>query len=1739
MSLKPVETTQAIRKQYLSYLKSKFISKDQSIGKQAAALLEIDNKFVKGPYVEVTPPFMAGKTLNELINEGVLAKDISLVNQQELPVNRPLYSHQEEAIINIVSKNRNAVIATGTGSGKTECFLIPIINSLMREKEEKGTIDPGVRTLLLYPMNALANDQVDRLRLLLQNYPDITFGRYTGETLKDKDAAEQKFRNTRPDLPLLPNELLSREQMQKSPPHILLTNYAMLEYLLLRPADNVFFDGEYSGNWRFIVLDEAHTYNGAKGTEISLLLARLKERVTKSTNQKMQFIATSATLGSGDNRRQEIAQFANDIFDVRNEIDTPFKEGDLIEAKRIPYYSQEGMQALTLADYRKLDDLSADGNEEQVYEALKNDANVYKLREYLVKDAKLVKDAAEHLFGKSDLTASDRTEALVTLIKLASGTKVQKGDHPLLPARYHVFVRALEGAYIAFYPEKKVFLDRHKYTSTPEIQEIPVFELANCERCGQEYLYGHINDSHESRFKYLEQGDSVIDELGNYKPSKCDFYLVGKPPIEVIADEDAHVMDNLKDKVEELNNMQEYILCTACGSIVESERAGHGQCCDAQHKKLIRIYGRKGAKRSSFNNCYACGANRSNVVKRFFSSDDAATQVIGETLYENIPAHTEKIEPEFEANSSQSIFSTLISEKHETTNESVDESKRKLLVFSDSRQDAAFYASFMDRKYQQNLWRHTILDVLSQATKEYDFYNLNDLLSDLIRVGNGKQLFSQYETDKKQRSLKDKKSIVSKHLMYEFHRHEKRMGLEGLGLIAFDLAKLKGWPSIPIPDTNIILTDDEAWTLTKVLFDSFREGRCTTYLKDVHAEDDFFEPRNRQGYISLSEGSTKMGATVLNFLPAPGYSNKRVDYVQKILERKGVDKASAKKSARDFLTFLISNNMFESLSQQGYLTKDTSDQKSIIYQLNHERYNILYKPEMAYRCDTCGSFTLHNLFDICSEYRCTGTLRAYTGVPFERLKYFVDLYENKKPIPMTAKEHTAQLTSQHATNLQNDFEEGKVNILSCSTTFELGVDVGQLEAVFLRNVPPETSNYIQRAGRAGRRTDSTAFSLTYAKKRSHDLTYFQNPARLISGQIKTPYIVKDNEKIILRHVYAVALAWFFRKYPGTIENVSTFFGFDSSDDATKDSTLELHKLLKAKPDDLLESLKQIIPEGERDFEYFNHNDYWGWVDLLLNENTGTLTLAGDDLRSTIKSLIELKNSKFRQGDNVDSLSRNINTYQKKNLISFLASKNILPRYGFPVDVVPLRLLNSSPEAQHVELDRDLRIAISEYAPGGSVIANGKVWKPYALIKVPQKDWPTFYYAICESCKHVYRYSTALGTIPDTRQLFCSCGGNLTYSYYVEPSFGFSTDVSSSSNPGERRDPRTYSTRVLFERYKETVGDEKGDPPFQTKLIQGKNISYRYSARGQLLLFNQGYNKSGFMVCRSCGFMAPGTEKIKETHENCWKNECRGKLTHTHFGHEFMTDVLEIRLPELFNMNASKFSWQSLLFAILEGASLSLGINRNEISGTLYHNNVDKANNIPSIMIYDDVPGGAGHVKRIAERLNDVLFQAKQKVSGYCGCGEETSCYGCLRNYSNQYMHEALVRGDAFYYLDSLLTKDSVESIKEDVGTTKSEDLHELPSDEAWAEAVTYASSDEARIFAIDAAQFGCEAPSQFGYEVQLKSGKVIGEAEFVWENRKIAVFTVQHRDTAEKMSQQGYKTFMIGEDNEKAFSLTK
>ena len=465
----PIQASNNIRDEFISYISTSFHLADQEYARQFKEALGKESAVSKGPYLDISDSFESGKSITTLIGENEMSPLFQELEpgvpegDKEIKLVRGLYKHQEKAIRKI-NAGKNIVVTTGTGSGKTECFILPIINHLLREKEA-GTLNDGVRAILIYPMNALANDQMKRLRLILKQYPDITFGVYNSSTQHEDSAGIAEYgrvfkdKDGRPLKPLK-NEAVSRKTMQTRPPHILVTNYAMLEYMMLRPNDDLVFSG---AKLRFLVLDEAHIYRGATGIETSLLLRRLKARI--SNPGEVHHILTSATLG-GKEADADIVSFASTLCDARFDADDIIRSTTVMPplpavSRDIPFevfarlaHPDTSMDAI-LKQYGI--SVNSSQNDSEILYDLCVSSKAYKiLRECAVRPM-TVHEIASAMRNYMDLRDID----LVNLIHVAS--KAEKNKTALIKARYHMFVRALEGTFITLNPNKKLFLTRQNY----------------------------------------------------------------------------------------------------------------------------------------------------------------------------------------------------------------------------------------------------------------------------------------------------------------------------------------------------------------------------------------------------------------------------------------------------------------------------------------------------------------------------------------------------------------------------------------------------------------------------------------------------------------------------------------------------------------------------------------------------------------------------------------------------------------------------------------------------------------------------------------------------------------------------------------------------------------------------------------------------------------------------------------------------------------------------------------------------------------------------------------------------------------------------------------------------------------------------------------------------------------------------------------------------------------------------
>jgi ATP-dependent helicase YprA (DUF1998 family) len=1594
MALNPIKLTQDIKESYVRYLTTTFRLRDATLRRLFHEEAE-RFWFINGPILEATPPFKKGCYLKDLIEEGLIEKDFENFIYDVLPYLRtnPLYLHQEKAIRKILN-GRNVVITSGTASGKTECFLIPIYNYLLREYKE-GKLTPGVRVLLLYPMNALANDQLKRLRdiakVMEEKLPDvnITFGRYVGDTPETKGRGIEQFRLRNPGKEPVKSELLSREEMRENPPHILITNYAMLEYLLLRPQDSPFFDGEYAKYWKFLVLDEAHIYNGAAGIEMAMLIRRLKDRVCENMEGDLQCIATSATLVKEEDDFGKVAEFATKLFGEKFEWDPlDGNRQDIIKGERVESQIEKPEISCPLSLYTELNRIireedensqlercykllkehilqrdiledaknSCDGNAKKfIYKILSKDEKVIELKRILEEGAKDLEECIKKLLRKENPSEQEK-QHIIDLINVAVWARPDTESLPLLPARYHLFVRAPEGVFVSFYPQPKIYLERRELTEN----NYPVFELASCRRCGQEYLVGDVKEGK------LKHSFAEVDTSRRNR-----FFLLWKEDSQLEEDEDQEVA--VPEEIAEKGKI--WKLCIKCGSVGEDKPTCPCSYEDNTIRTLIEIKPRDGI----LNKCYMCGLRSINIVREFIFQQDAPASVLVTALYQNLEKKSTK--------------------------------EKKILCFSDSRQDAAFFAPYLDFTYKRILFRRLIMEALQRNGTLTD-YRLNSLCEDVLNIAEEKYIFDSGLDSK------EKKKEIWKWILQDFcGLWDRRNSLEGVGLVSFMPVIPKNWE--PIGELQKFpwnLSKEESVGIYQTLLNTLRFNMAITFPTDGPTpQDEFFAPLNKEYKFRGEVSNISRG--IYSFIPSPGKLNTRLEYLKKLYKRI-VGKSDENEECRKIL-----GKIWEDISKNWVgrgIYQFSNSKDGVLYQLDYKYWKIILEDDKDpwFICDRCGTITPINVKGVCPTFNCNGNLEQIDSQKRDEIlkNHYRYLYTKISPLNLKSHEHTAQLTTDYASQVQQKFINGEVNVLSCSTTFELGVDLGELEAIFLRNVPPEPSNYIQRAGRAGRRIDTIGFILTFAQLRSHDLTYFKDPKNLVEGRIKPPAVEIRNEKILFRHLSSVVLANFFRSFPEYYGTVESFFKLESGGVSGIE---KIKEYLKTKPEAIFRSLIRVIPPDMKGiFDIKN----WGWINNLIG-NDGTLTIAEEKIKDEFTRLREYYKEKEEEwksttnqqkrnklNSDMDWANRRLEEIKKKQLIDFLASHTVIPKYGFPVDVVELATLSHISASKDIQLERDLRIAISEFAPGSQVVANGYIWESAGLRVVKNRTWPIYWYAICPQCKRFY---IQIGTVEDKPpSISCKVHGSIPRKEiykFVTPIFGFVTSKDyEPQKPGESRPKKEYTTRPYFFNYKE--------PEEKLFYIDKFKIKCKYSSDGELAVICKGRKGVGFWICFTCGAAFSG-ERPKGRHKTPYGMDCssamRGPL---HLGHTFKTDVISISFEEPQISQKGDSFWFSLLYAILEGVSHALGIRRQDLDGCLYPSEEGI-----QLILFDNVPGGAGHVKRLMDEksFREALMSALHRVKS-CICGSETSCYGCLRNYQNQFCHEELKRGIVLDFLESNL-----------------------------------------------------------------------------------------------------------------------
>ena len=1584
-------------------------------------LLNQSGLLLKGPYVEALPDFRKGESLQSLATgkAPLLHQDFSKL--VEIEYTRPLHLHQGEALKAIVGDQHNVVVATGTGSGKTECFLYPILDALLKETPEQRK-KPGVRALLVYPLNALANDQLYKriVPMFVGRFASegIKVGRFTGLTRNDvtRENAVQDVMASDPSLRTLfgnsipVNWQLTRQEMLAHPPHILITNYAMLEHLLLFPKNAALFRHPVL---KFLVLDEVHTYAGAQASEVALLLRKLRCRLGIAPKQ-VRCIGTSASLAKGAAVEKDIIRFASDLFGApfSRVIRGERQAHSLLLNKPTGLFSLPprvwAMLGNTLAvpdraDEQTVDAWNAAVNSSELSEGHKSTIMIAKtepLEQGLARLSALTKEmraASEALAGAGAMPfaalakrifgveGAEAEAGLSGLISVGIRARLRPEEFSLLPARYHFFANGVDNVTVRLATGAEGFAEA-RLGAKFEQDGNNLYRLLVCRKCGQPYVEG------------FQDGIELLPSRRKAPHAERRIFWLGEPSSSFDdEDDDTGEASATPDDIWQINPQTGEINPATGPTValrlvtlaVEDDGGGGGG-----------RYLRK---------CPACGGTAgtdAEVVTGFHPGNFALSAIVTDALYQRLP--------------------------EKTTAWMTPGQGRRLLAFSDNRQDAAFFAPYLQRTNQDILLRWAIMRAFDDNPGGQRLNRLTSNVHDLLSatrsfVDRDGEVFDNED---------DFQDFLRGKLAAEFCLPTgRRTSLEALGLVRVSLDKeklamaaQKFCTSLPTP------LQAHAGALLEALVETVRRARCINKPSNVSLEDSFIwgeNHANRNLRVSLTGATPQVRFSWMPTINEAGrvYANRRSHFLKEQLK------------LDNWQTVL--NEAFQALRQAGLLVQDTQQPGAFLLDANQLVFND-GRSTPLHRCRKCGLRQFTSVHSKCTTFRCDGELETLSETERSREQnegHYFGLYLRPRYAGMIVKEHTAAINNRLREQLERDFKEGKVSLLSCTTTMELGVDIGELEAVVCRNVPPGIQNYQQRTGRAGRRAQAAPVSVTVAQDRNYDQSVFLESESYLRLEPRTPFVHLANERLFRRHQFSVLLGGLLQYrgvgQDGGSPSLQELLGGDFSEeretlfiaDCEKYFTTEegRARLREAQEmgHDLAASLRvedailtqEFIAQLRECAAWYGER--WRYYHGRFQETSGDIQRAGEN----------------------HFWANQAQKWQEQLIIQHFPRLGFLPTYSFPVNSVQLEVLSGNkpnqfrrPWEEDILLVRDARLGISEYAPGAQVIAAGRVWESYGIGQYPKHFMPTRYYRECPECRHVETAEERAdfdGACPKCSRVIPVTSARA----FIEPkSFVTCSDKPNGQDPGltRLRPAPAQEARLL------SAADEA------TFFLKPANVArtswaWQDAKLGRMFVVNKGRG-AGFLRC-GCGYTkllkSAHDEQQEKTraHQTPFNLNCERPYWHPHedLAHEFRTDVLQVRLdhtppvPKDLPLNEiddwmERFT-RTLAEAVRRGGTDLLGIEPRELAATVRN----RLFGYPEVILYDTVAGGAGYCRMLVDRysMRDLLLGARDALNCRAGCTH--ACRVCLQDYDNQRVWEKLDRQPVLRWLNLILGAEQPEN----------------------------------------------------------------------------------------------------------------
>lgn len=1679
----------------------------------------VSELWVQGAY----PSELSPDTLDSLAMEGIFPQGLRdyLERVGHFPTNRRLFSHQSTAFRHTqgseAGRRLSLVVTAGTGAGKTEAFLLPVLSGLWNEARSPS--EKGMRCLILYPMNALVTDQVTRLYEWLKDQNSISLFHFTSETPHDDRDAN------RVGEPLWkPCRRRTRKEAREKIPDIVITNYSMLEYMLCRPQDAGFFGKAL----RYIILDEAHLYAGTLATEITLLLRRMRDRCGVRS-EDITHIATSATLGGTED---DLRQFTATIFSVsesqvrivagitsRPRFDSPLCDAPSEPtAADLAQFSDLELRTLTAdGEFLPVDQSMLQGLKPVLLHLLPSDvlaeaelqtngitapflknalARVPMVRRLaeLIHERQLlsVEELAGTLWKESTMATR---QATILLLRLTAAARKKATDSPLVPHRLHFLVRAPEGLSVCLNPEcngpKEQCVDGVGCLQSPQDRcchcGSVTLPLHRCETCGQWAL---------AAFENMEQGEL---EPGHFTAITSRRYFL-------VADVERSdllgvVVDPASGRYSGMGGTGIRLYRAPCPE--------HGRACTDPSQCRQQC-------------CPHCGTSWTSMedeeadpeanIQPLRGAERISVGVVAETVLYGMPVY-----PDASRNWKPAAG-------------------RRLLCFSDSRREAARLGPLLTMQHETWIIRSAIANVLTNFKSASPAYiqrqieryredlsdpalavedrahaaeKLAELQKALEHAGDGipfsdvvrsfskdervveildRELGEKHTADWHQADWNKNKDSVGRHSEALIAREldnpiRKEISAESTCLVEVCYPGLDGLYSSEsfagrLPAENVRAKIDSAWpSFLASLLDTMRVDRAAEWSEPSEGRIWDGDSPLYGRWVTRSENGWKarrfIGDEKRKSLQL------RLWFANQFLLAAGCPKAlvlslsvELLSAAFDQLHSLAGNRLVWLRAEDHEIRRGEAQPAiQILFDKIHLRI-----PENIYRCRDTGTLWPRSVLGWATLRGCQGRLERITPTEADSDRRWGRARRELRDlrifsIGLWGEEHSAQLSPDENKRRQLLFKEGVRNLLSSTTTMELGIDIGGLNGVLLGNVPPGRANHMQRAGRAGRRSDGSSVVVTFSRNRAFDREVFHRFKEFSERPLRRPVVFLGRERFVRRHLHAMLLSEFFSPlqpdYTGAMdayENMGKLSGSEPppkwADMAKKpdwspagvgygDHFIRFLERVKSQPQPFRQRCESIVQGTLLEKITVDNQEWINFVDQATKQFDEALDSWLRDYKSLTDAWMDVPVQPGTTALSTEKAKANSIRYQMKaiceiTVIEWFADARFLPRYGFPIHLQRLAVrvpraksMEKSTTAEKYRLQRQSLLALSEYVPGADVLVGGKI----AVSRGILKHWTDAnrdealglqYWALECANRHTY-LATGRGDL--CRE--CGQPPNGPGQMLMFPRFGYTTAAWEPPKQGHHLD--RVGEVVVSPAGSFTVGTATQEKMAYAE-IPGLKASYFEDA--ELLLRNaggQGWDPDGhgFAVCTRCGFSMSeesadqnGIQNLPKgfkdhasvfstrAEDRCWPKNLKEApvLRNKVLAARERTDLLLLDWPEDDPRESALYSLgRALLLAgtrLLELDSRELGLYLKPLQSSK-----------PGILLYDTVPGGAGHCLELLNLGRPWLDETQKILKGTpshdASC--RRACLECLLDFAGQFYADRLDRRGALSLLESALS----------------------------------------------------------------------------------------------------------------------